>query len=141
MELLSNWCSNGSLPESYVLPPEARPGNLIVPLEKSIPVIDLQGNDRNETIRQILKAGKEFGFFQVPINPIMSDYNLSCTNKACFQTLQIINHGVSKDLIDEAEEFHAMSGLDKERECLKDPNGSCKLYTSSYAYPREEFHL
>ncbi|KAK8693993.1 hypothetical protein V6N13_071557 [Hibiscus sabdariffa] len=121
MELLSNWCSNGSLPESYVLPPEARPGNPIVPLEKSIPVIDLQGNDRKETIRQILKTGKEFGFFQ------------------------IINHGVSKDSMDEtmkvAEEFHAMSGLDKERECLKDPNGSCKLYTSSYAYPREEFHL
>ncbi|KAL4361399.1 hypothetical protein GQ457_04G027250 [Hibiscus cannabinus] len=121
MELLSNWCSNGSLPESYVLPPEARPGNLIVPRGKSIPVIDLQGNDRNETILQILKAGKEFGFFQ------------------------IINHGVSKDLMDEtmkvAEEFHAMSGLDKERECLKDPNGSCKLYTSSYTYPREEFHL
>ncbi|KAK8693990.1 hypothetical protein V6N13_071554 [Hibiscus sabdariffa] len=121
MELLSSWCSNGSLPKSYVLPPEARPGNLIVPLGKSIPVIDLQGNDRNETIRQILKAGKEFGFFQ------------------------IINHGVPKDLMDEtmkvAEEFHAMSGLDKERECLKDPNGSCKLYTSSYTYPREEFHL
>ncbi|GMI66448.1 DOWNY MILDEW RESISTANT 6 [Hibiscus trionum] len=122
MELISNWCHDGSLPESYVMPPEARPGsNLIVPLEKSIPVIDLQRNDRDESIRQILKAGKEFGFFQ------------------------IINHGVSKDLMDETmnvgEEFHAMSGSDKERECLKDPNGSCKVYTSSYLYPREDVHL
>ncbi|KAK8711645.1 hypothetical protein V6N13_146920 [Hibiscus sabdariffa] len=121
MELISSWCYDGSLPESYVMPPEKRPGDLVVPLEKSIPVIDLQCHDRNETIRQILKAGEEYGFFQ------------------------IINHGVSKDLMDEtmnvAEEFHAMPGLDKERECSKDPNGSCKLYTSSYVYPREDFHL
>ncbi|KAE8692193.1 RING/U-box superfamily protein [Hibiscus syriacus] len=40
-----------------------------------------------------------------------------------------------------AEEFHAMPGSDKERECTKDPNGSCKLYTSSYVYPREDIHL
>ncbi|GMJ09071.1 DMR6-LIKE OXYGENASE 1 [Hibiscus trionum] len=121
MELLSSWCHDGSLPQSYVMPPEKRPGDLVIPLEKSIPVIDLQCHDRNETIRQILKAGEEYGFFQ------------------------IINHGVPKDLIDEtmnvAEEFHAMPGLDKERECAKDPNGSCKLYTSSYVYPREDFHL
>ncbi|XP_039039405.1 hyoscyamine 6-dioxygenase-like [Hibiscus syriacus] len=121
MELLSSWCSDGSLPESYVMPLEIRPGDLIVPLEKSIPVIDLQHNDRNNTIQQILKAGEEFGFFQ------------------------IINHGVSEDLMDEtmnvAEEFHAMPGVDKERECSKDPNGSCKLYTSSHVYPREDIHL
>ncbi|KAE8681777.1 RING/U-box superfamily protein [Hibiscus syriacus] len=121
MTLLSSWCYDGSLPESYVMPPETRPGDLIVPMEKSIPVIDLQRKDRKETIQQIMKAGQEFGFFQ------------------------IINHGVSEDLMDEtmnvAEEFHAMPVLDKERECAKDPNGSCKLYTSSYVYPREDVHL
>ncbi|XWS76272.1 hypothetical protein CRYUN_Cryun01aG0161100 [Craigia yunnanensis] len=120
MELLSSWCYDGSLPETYVMPPERRSGKLIVPLGKSVSVIDLERNDRNETIQQILKAGEEYGFFQV------------------------INHGVSEDLMDEtmnvAEEFHAMPGLDKERECPKDPNRSCKLYTSSYAYPREDFH-
>ncbi|XWS36413.1 hypothetical protein CRYUN_Cryun20dG0083600 [Craigia yunnanensis] len=36
-----------------------------------------------------------------------------------------------------AAEFHAMPGLEKERECSKDPKGSYKLYTSSYAYPME----
>ncbi|KAE8681776.1 RING/U-box superfamily protein [Hibiscus syriacus] len=99
MELLSSWCSDGSLPESYVMPPETRPGDLIVPLEKSIPVIDLQHN-------------QPWSF---------------------------------RDLMDEtmnvAEEFHAMPGVDKERECTKDPNGRCKLYTSSHVYPREDFHL
>lgn len=62
MELLSSWCYDGSLPESYVMPPETRPGNLIVPLGKSIPVVDLEAHD---PIQQILKAGEEYGFFQV----------------------------------------------------------------------------
>ncbi|XWS36412.1 hypothetical protein CRYUN_Cryun20dG0083500 [Craigia yunnanensis] len=65
MELLSSWCYDGSLPESYVMPPERKPGKLVVPLGKFIPVIDLESNDRNEIIQQILKAGKEYGFFQV----------------------------------------------------------------------------
>ncbi|EOX94478.1 PREDICTED: hyoscyamine 6-dioxygenase [Theobroma cacao] len=120
MELLSSWCYDGSLPESYVMPPESRPGKLIVPLGQSIPVVDLERHDRNETIQQILKAGEEYGFFQV------------------------INHGVSEDLMDKtmnvAEEFHAMPAVDKERECSKDPSGGCKLYTSSYVYPKEDFH-
>ncbi|XVF80969.1 hypothetical protein PTKIN_Ptkin15bG0118600 [Pterospermum kingtungense] len=80
---------------------------------KSIPVVDLERHDRNQTIQQILKA-------------------------------RVINHGISEDLKDEtlnvAEGSHAMPGLEKERECAKDANGSCKLYTISYAYPMEDFH-
>ncbi|OMO78461.1 hypothetical protein CCACVL1_14369 [Corchorus capsularis] len=121
MKLVSSWCYDGSLPESYVMPPETRPGKSIVPLGKSIPVIDFQHQDRNEMVHQIIKAGEEYGFFQV------------------------INHGVCEDLMEEtmkvAEEFHAMPAMEKEKECSKDPNGSCKLYTSSYSYPREDFHL
>ena len=49
------------------MPPERRPGKLIVPLGKSIPVIDLERHDRNETIQQVLKAGEEYGFFQVQL--------------------------------------------------------------------------
>ena len=79
------------------------------------------------------------------ITLIPPPFFLSTNNKPyLFLKLQVINHGVSEDLMDEtmnvAEEFHAMPGLDKERECSKDPNGSCKLYTSSYVYPREDFH-
>ncbi|XVF80966.1 hypothetical protein PTKIN_Ptkin15bG0118300 [Pterospermum kingtungense] len=90
-------------------------------LKRKALVVDLEHHDRNQTILQILKAGEEYGFFQV------------------------INHGVLKDLMDEimnvAEEFLAMPWLEKERECSsKDPKGSCKLYTSSYAYPMEDFH-
>ncbi|TXG71908.1 hypothetical protein EZV62_000487 [Acer yangbiense] len=67
----------------------------------NIPVLDLEGHDRNEIIQQITKASQEFGFFQV------------------------INHGVSKELMDETrnvvKEFHAMSAKEKFLECPKDP--------------------
>ncbi|GKV01880.1 hypothetical protein SLEP1_g14394 [Rubroshorea leprosula] len=120
MEFVSSWCNNGVLPPSYVHPSETRPGNLVVPPGTSIPVIDFAGHDRNQIIQKILKAGEEYGFFQV------------------------INHGVSETLMDDTmdviKEFHAMSGMEKQRECSKDPNGSCKLYTSSLDYPAEDFH-
>ncbi|KAK1563870.1 hypothetical protein Q3G72_034252 [Acer saccharum] len=92
-----------SLPENYVLPPERRLGEVKFSPGKSnnIPVLDLGGHDRNEIIQQITKASQGFGFFQV------------------------INHGVSKELMDETrnvvKEFHAMSAKEKFLECLKDP--------------------
>ncbi|XP_031265726.1 LOW QUALITY PROTEIN: hyoscyamine 6-dioxygenase-like [Pistacia vera] len=120
-KLVSSWFEVELLPEPYVFPPEKRPGKVSFPLGKSIPVLDLgSSNDQNETIQQIMKASEEFGFFQV------------------------INHGVSKDLIDDtmnvAREFHAMPAQDKVNECSKDPNGSCKLYTSSGNYDTEEVY-
>ncbi|KAL5792764.1 hypothetical protein ACOSP7_001358 [Xanthoceras sorbifolium] len=119
--LVSSLFDVQSLPETYVLPPEKRPGNLIFPPGKSnIPVLDLGGHDRHEIIQQIMKASEEFGFFQV------------------------INHGVSKELMDETmnvvKEFHAMPAKDKFLECSKDPNRNCKLYSSSEKYATEEIH-
>ncbi|EXC31940.1 Hyoscyamine 6-dioxygenase [Morus notabilis] len=122
--LVSNWSSTArTLPKSYIFPPEKRPGQLNFPLDKTIPVIDLSNYDHDptSTIEQILKAGQEYGIFQV------------------------INHGVSKELVDETmkvfEEFHAMPAKDKARECSKDPNKiSCRLYTSSENFPTEELH-
>lgn len=64
-ELVSSWCNVGAIPETYVFPPEKRPGKLIFTLDKSIPVLDLGSEDRNQTIQQIMKASEEFGFFQV----------------------------------------------------------------------------
>ncbi|KAK9993377.1 hypothetical protein SO802_023080 [Lithocarpus litseifolius] len=119
--LVSSWCNDRSLPESYILPPEKRPEKLTVPLANNIPVIDLGGHDQTDLIQQILEACQEFGFFQV------------------------INHGVPSNLMDEAmsvfKEFHALSAKDKAIETSKDPNKSCYIYTSSQNYATEKFHF
>jgi len=47
-----------------VQPPESRPGMVFSP-GKKIPVVDLRVHDRDETIKHILKASKDYGFFQV----------------------------------------------------------------------------
>ncbi|XP_028804392.1 protein DOWNY MILDEW RESISTANCE 6-like isoform X1 [Neltuma alba] len=116
--LVSSWYNaRSSVPSSYIQPPECRPGNLAAASSETIPVIDLGGHDRADIVRHVLKASEEYGFFQV------------------------VNHGVSKDLMDETvsiyKEFHAMSGKEKIEECSKDPNGSCKLYTSSQNHKRD----
>ncbi|XP_050886888.1 hyoscyamine 6-dioxygenase isoform X2 [Lathyrus oleraceus] len=62
-KLVSNWSNIQSVPENYIFPPETRPGeDLKVPFSHSIPIIDL--NDRTNTTQQIIKAAREFGFFQ-----------------------------------------------------------------------------
>lgn len=60
-ELLSNG-HHESLPESYILPVDKRPGLII---NKAIPVIDLAAHNHEQTAMQILEAAKEYGFFQV----------------------------------------------------------------------------
>lgn len=113
-KLVSSWYNlHTSVPQSYVQPPESRPCNAVHVLStnnQKIPVIDLGGHDRDDIIRNIIKASKEYGFFQV------------------------VNHGVAKELMDDTlrifKEFHAMPANEKVRESSKDPNGRCKLYTS-----------
>nr|XP_023906394.1 hyoscyamine 6-dioxygenase-like isoform X2 [Quercus suber] len=117
----SSWPDVSYVPESYVHPLEKRPGKLFFDTCKTIPVVDLEGyHDRTHVVQDVLKATKEFGFFQV------------------------INHGVSKKLMDDTmavfKEFHAMRPEDKASECSKDPNRSCKFYTSSENFSKEEFH-
>ncbi|KAK7394372.1 hypothetical protein VNO78_14898 [Psophocarpus tetragonolobus] len=108
-ELVSSWFHlHSSVPFSYVQLPEARPG--IVASGKNIPVVDLGLHDPSQTLKQILNASQEYGFFQV------------------------INHGVPKELMDDTlnifKEFHAMPAEEKIRESSRDPNGSCRLYSS-----------
>ncbi|KAF4358125.1 hypothetical protein F8388_009408 [Cannabis sativa] len=57
------------VPESYILPPEDRPGITKIPLCDTIPVIDLKlkGQPHHQLVHQIIHASKEFGFFQIPI--------------------------------------------------------------------------
>ncbi|XAR61110.1 Hyoscyamine (6S)-dioxygenase [Bertholletia excelsa] len=117
--LISSWSKDvQSLPEPYILPPSKRPGELIVPATQG-PLIDLN-HDRSETIRKFLEAGKEFGFFQV------------------------INHGVSESLMEEAigtvKEFFEMTGEMKESSFTADSSKRCRLYTSSLVYENEKFH-
>ncbi|KAG5026494.1 hypothetical protein JHK86_022408 [Glycine max] len=77
-------------------------------LHSSVPLSYVQPPESRPGM--ILKASEEFGFFQV------------------------INHGVSKELMDDTlnifKEFHAMPAEEKIRESSRDPNGSCRLYTS-----------
>lgn len=66
-----SWSDGKTLPESYVFPPEKRPGEHLVHVSKNIPVIDLGkavGLHRKEAIQQIIDASQEFGFFQVYYN-------------------------------------------------------------------------
>ena len=77
--LVSSWYNSRPLPESYIVPPEQRPGNFIAPRAGNIPVIDLRGHDQTDIIRQILEASKQFGIFQVPtsfLSIILSDNDL-----------------------------------------------------------------
>jgi salicylic acid 3-hydroxylase len=70
-KLVSSWYNlHTSVPQSYVQPPESRPCNAVHVLStnnQKIPVIDLGGHDRDDIIRNIIKASEEYGFFQVQI--------------------------------------------------------------------------
>ncbi|KAG6593078.1 Hyoscyamine 6-dioxygenase, partial [Cucurbita argyrosperma subsp. sororia] len=120
VKFVSNWEGVQSVPPDYVYPPEKRPGNVVVPMANAIPVLDLSTRDRPLLVRKILDASQEFGFFQV------------------------INHGVSRRVLEETtrifKKFHAMSGAEKVKECSRDPNKSCRVYTSSENYRKEQTH-
>lgn len=98
---------------------KGRPGTASVISGKTIPVVDLGGHDHAETLLQVLRASEEYGFFQV------------------------VNHGVSKELMDDTmnifKEFHAMPELEKISESSRDPNGSCRLYTSREINNNKDF--
>ncbi|KAM5576467.1 hyoscyamine 6-dioxygenase-like [Rosa sericea] len=126
-KLVPNWYSAAQpLPETYIFPPDARPGKFSVApsISNDIPVIDLgsQSHDRALVIQQILEASQEFGFFQV------------------------INHGIPEalmnDTMDVFKEFFELP-LEEKRASIysDDPNKVCKLVHSSVNYDWEEVHL
>lgn len=64
----SKWFDVQSVPKSHTFSIDDRPGNDPIPACKTIPIIDLaklKTSERIDTIQQIIKAGQEFGFFQV----------------------------------------------------------------------------
>ncbi|MBA0709892.1 hypothetical protein Golax_024910 [Gossypium laxum] len=123
-KLVSSWFSNKTLPQSYIFPPEARPGNHVIPRCNTIPVVDLSkalAHDRIVIVQQILKASRDFGFFQV------------------------INHGVSENLVNDTmnvfKEFFELPAEDKAGIYSEDLKRPCRLYTSSPNFNREKVHL
>ncbi|MFS7975302.1 putative hyoscyamine (6S)-dioxygenase [Helianthus anomalus] len=119
--LVSTWSkTTQTLPENYIFPPDQRPGSFEIPLCQNIPVIDLSAS-HSKTVQEILHACQEFGFFQV------------------------INHGVSKDIIDDTievvKEFFNMPDEEKEIYYSIDPIKRCKVYTSGYDYANEDIHF
>ncbi|KAL4585767.1 hypothetical protein LXL04_010393 [Taraxacum kok-saghyz] len=123
--LVSTWSRTAQvLPENYVFPAGERPGSVGVPLCQNIPVIDLSPNQeksQSQTVEEILAACQEFGFFQV------------------------VNHGVSEDLIDDtmkvAKDFFDLPDEEKAKVYSTDSNKTCRLFTSSYTYDKEQLHF
>ncbi|BAT95338.1 Protein DOWNY MILDEW RESISTANCE 6 [Vigna angularis] len=123
-KLLSSRFNHESLSGDYIFPPELRPGDLKIPFGSNISVIDLseaENGDRTNTIQKIIKASEEFGFFQV------------------------INHGISENVMNEArsvfKELFEMPAEEKQKLCSDDPSKTCKMFTSSVNYATEKVHL
>ncbi|CAN1766528.1 Hyoscyamine 6-dioxygenase [Linum perenne] len=107
-KLLSSWYKQvKSLPESYILPPDQRPGTDPAPISDEIPVVDLEAPDSTQLI---LEACQEFGFFQV------------------------INHGVGEELMEDGmkvfEEFFAM-GEEEKAELYSDDSATKSFLVST----------
>lgn len=84
VQSLSETCTD-SIPERYIKPLSLRPSSEAHAVDANIPIIDLAGlygepEAQVSTLKQISEACKEWGFFQ------------------------IVNHGVSHDLMDMARE-------------------------------------
>ncbi|KAK7268279.1 hypothetical protein RIF29_20975 [Crotalaria pallida] len=120
-KLISSRSNLHYVPDSYILPPESRPGN-DTPLCNMVPVIDLGGElsfDNSSITQQIIKASQEFGFFQ------------------------LVNHGIPKKLLDDvmqvAREFFELPIEDKAAIYSDDPKQGCRLHTS-IDYANEDVH-
>ncbi|KAK3026170.1 hypothetical protein RJ639_040557 [Escallonia herrerae] len=121
--LVSSWSNKIEyMPADFIMPPERRPGNFLS-ICKEIPLIDLgqaAGSGRAQVVQQIIKAGQEFGFFQV------------------------INHGVSEEMMQDTmdlyKEFFGLPAEENASLCTDDNSKSCRLFTSGLNYAKEEVH-
>ncbi|XP_012835897.1 PREDICTED: hyoscyamine 6-dioxygenase-like [Erythranthe guttata] len=106
------WFNVESVPKSHVFSDEDRPGNQQIPLCNTIPIIDLENNSSNLS-ETIIQACQEYGFFQV------------------------INHGVSEDVISEAmkvmEEIFNMPVEEIKKEVSNYSSGWVYMGSTSFA--------
>ncbi|KAL6127485.1 hypothetical protein ACLB2K_070850 [Fragaria x ananassa] len=109
-KVLSSGFRYTNLPESYIRPESERPRLSEVSVCENIPVIDLNSQDRAQTVLQIGEACKYYGFFQV------------------------INHGVSMEAVEKmlriANEFFKLSVEEKMKLYSDDPSKTMRLSTS-----------
>ncbi|KAL8101167.1 hyoscyamine 6-dioxygenase-like [Apium graveolens] len=111
-----NWFNVPSVPKSYVLPEKDRPGEL-PPVCHTLPVIDLGKRIEAETVQHIINASREFGFFQV------------------------INHGVSDDVIcDTTKVFREFCEM-PEKESSNSGGNSNWAYGNSTSFTRKGVDL
>ncbi|KAL8055183.1 hypothetical protein ABFX02_04G040800 [Erythranthe guttata] len=106
------WFNVESVPKSHVFSDEDRPGNQQIPLCNTIPIIDLENNSSNLS-ETFIQASQEYGFFQV------------------------INHGVSEDVISEAmkvmEEIFNMPMEEIKKEVANNSSGWVYMGSTSFA--------
>ncbi|KAK4441597.1 Flavanone 3-dioxygenase 2 [Sesamum alatum] len=122
-KLISSKHNIQHVPESYILPPETRPGKEAILSCNCIPVIDLHGNidsNRQDLVQRIMEAAQEFGFFRSYLQFIM---------------LELMNKTVKV-----AEEFFQLPVEDKASVYSEDPRKGCRLYTS-IDYDHEKVHF
>ncbi|KAL9227590.1 hypothetical protein vseg_003263 [Gypsophila vaccaria] len=114
--LLSSNTPNNEIPKTYVQPPDQRPG---LTKKINVPIVDL--NDPEGSIRDIIKASRHLGLFQV------------------------INHGVPLELMNNAlEVFEEVFKLSPEEKAKvnkeNDINKICTLYSSTFHFDNEITH-
>ncbi|XP_073144450.1 hyoscyamine 6-dioxygenase-like [Henckelia pumila] len=122
----SKWFNVQLVPHSHIFSRNDRPGKEPIPLCKTIPVVDINTGERNyrpskraNTIQAIIRAGQEFGFFQV------------------------VNHGVPEEAVFEAEEVTKelfSMGVD-EISADSDATGWVYMGSCSTNYATKDAHL
>lgn len=94
----TKWFNVQSVPQCFTFPPEEKPGDDHIPICNKIPVIDLgksliSSSQKMETIKQLLQAGQEFGFFQVCTNflpPTPNEETVSTPQKVRIKSAYIL---------------------------------------------------
>lgn len=119
VKLLSSGERHQILPERYERPESDRPRLSEVSNCDNVPIIDLGSSDRASVVRQIRDACESYGFFQV------------------------INHGVSEEVVEKmievGKEFFALPIEEKLKLYSDDPSKPVRLSTS-FNVRKEEFH-
>ncbi|KAK1356695.1 Hyoscyamine 6-dioxygenase [Heracleum sosnowskyi] len=112
----SSWYDVEDVPSNYAFPEEDRPGEL-PPVCNALPIIDLGNAMDRDTVNHIMKASQEYGFFQV------------------------INHGVSDDMIQDTTNIFKEFFELPEKASSNSFGKSNWAYASSTSFNKDGIHL